>query len=264
VTPTLAETWEAMGVVSARFYCNSAGALAGLGERWYAAVSGEENSDLNLAGLHPGATGDDCNALLELVGERAAIVFPSSAVHPDAIDVLTGAGFGVVSTPEPLMRCDAPPAGACCSLRIAPAIDPAEVAVTAGLMGEAHRIAPEMIARVITPLAGDAEVTPWLAWDAGTALSVVWTVRSGDRLGVLQMMTPERYQRRGAGRAVLSTALRAEWERAPTRFAVLQSSPAGRRLYTSLGFAAVDECMTRFRGADEATLAAIGQRPAAS
>jgi GNAT superfamily N-acetyltransferase len=98
----------------------------------------------------------------------------------------------------------------------------------------------------------------WLAWDGVEPISVVWIVRHGDVLGVMEMMTPARHQRRGAGRALLTKALAAEW-RDDTEFAVLLSTPAGRRLYESVGFEASDEVITRYRGLEDEVLAAIGQ-----
>ena len=98
----------------------------------------------------------------------------------------------------------------------------------------------------------------WLAWDGGEPISVVWIVHHEDVLGVMEMMTPARHQRRGAGRALLTHALAAEW-RDDTEFTVLLATPAGRRLYESVGFETSDEVMTRFRGLDDAVLAAIGQ-----
>ena len=77
-------------------------------------------------------------------------------------------------------------------------------------------------------------------------------------LGVLEMMTPARHQRRGAGRALLTHALAAKW-RDDTEFAVLLATPAGRRLYESIGFVASDEVITRLRGLEDEVLAAIGQ-----
>jgi hypothetical protein len=40
---------------------------------------------------------------------------------------------------------------------------------------------------------------------------------------------------------------------------VLMATPAGRRLYASIGFAVADEVTTSFRGIDAALLEAIGQ-----
>jgi len=72
------------------------------------------------------------------------------------------------------------------------------------------------------------------------------------------MMTPPEHQGRGAGRALLSQALNSEWDRSVDR-SVLLGSPAGRRLYESLGFVAVDESLSCVRGLDDAVRAAIGQ-----
>jgi hypothetical protein len=71
-------------------------------------------------------------------------------------------------------------------------------------------------------------------------------------------MTPLAHQRRGAGRAVMATALRESWTADVTQ-SVLLATPAGRRLYESLGFVAVDEGITCYRGLDDDVLEAIGQ-----
>jgi predicted GNAT family acetyltransferase len=75
------------------------------------------------------------------------------------------------------------------------------------------------------------------------------------------MTTPRRHQRRGAGRALLTAALADTWS-PDTRFAVLIATPAGRRLYESIGFTAAGEVTTSFRGVDDGLLDAIGQAAA--
>jgi GNAT superfamily N-acetyltransferase len=87
---------------------------------------------------------------------------------------------------------------------------------------------------------------------------VIWIGRSDGWLGVMEMMTPERHQHRGAGRALMSRALAEEWS-VETESAVLIATPAGRRLYESVGFVAVDEILTRHRGLEVDVLDAIGQ-----
>jgi len=97
----------------------------------------------------------------------------------------------------------------------------------------------------------DVALPFFAAGPAGTRLA-------GPVLGVMEMMTPARHQRRGAGRALLTHALAAEWHD-DTELAVLVATPAGRRLYESIGFEASDEARTRFRGLEGDVLAAIGQ-----
>jgi hypothetical protein len=57
---------------------------------------------------------------------------------------------------------------------------------------------------------------------------------------------------------VLTAALATTWQ-PNTRFAVLVATPAGRRLYESVGFAAADEVTTSFRGVEQSLMDAIGQ-----
>ena len=89
----------------------------------------------------------------------------------------------------------------------------------------------------------------------------MWLCRSVETVGVMEMMTPELHQRRGAGRQLLSAALAAVWTDETTG-SILLSTPAGRTLYESLGFVAVDEVISCVRGLEDDVLAAIGQ-PAA-
>lgn len=74
------------------------------------------------------------------------------------------------------------------------------------------------------------------------------------------MMTPKRHQGRGAGRAILTTALAATWSPATSQ-ALLLATPAGRPLYESVGFEAIDESLTCYRGLESTVLEAIGQTP---
>jgi GNAT superfamily N-acetyltransferase len=98
----------------------------------------------------------------------------------------------------------------------------------------------------------------WAARDeVDQPVSAVWIVRVGSILGVTEMMTPKGFRGRGAGRALLTAALARSWNDTITH-AFLLSTPAGRRLYESLNFVAVDESLTCFRGSDEDVLAAIG------
>ena len=195
------------------------------GSGWFATLSHAPSAELNLCGLDPRATAEGAAELVAALGpELPAVVFTSSAVPAEVRGVLLDAGFETASVPEPLMRCDRPPPPG-----------PADV----------FRVAPA---------SGERELEAALAW------STVRLMAHDGFVGVREMMTPPRHQRRGAGRCLLASALAATWTPA-TGHALLLSTPAGRRLYESLGFRVADDVVTCYRGLEDDVKAAIGQAP---
>ena len=67
------------------------------------------------------------------------------------------------------------------------------------------------------------------------AISAVTTISHGDASGIWAMGTDTSTQKHGVGRRLLSTAM-AEMRAAGTRVFYLGATPAGQRLYNSLGF----------------------------
>ena len=154
------------------------------------------------------------------------------------------------------MVCVRPPAPTAGPFRIRRAAED-EIDRGIAISSEAHEVDRDMLERTLARTPRDV-IELWLAWDGAEPISAVWLVRGDGVIGVWSMMTPRRHQRRGAGRALLTAALADAWS-SETRFAVLIATPAGRRLYESIGFAAADEVTTSFRGVDGALLDAIGQ-----
>jgi ribosomal protein S18 acetylase RimI-like enzyme len=255
----LLRVWQAFTNVAHRFFAaGPAGARLG-GPGWFAALANEPSGELNVCGLTPEATVTSAGVLHSSIApDLPLIVFVSEHAGPEAGALLEANGFETVTVPEPLMHTRQPPTPVDTALRIAPAADAADVAAGIALTSEANTVDAELLERSILHAARSGAAQMWLAWDGGEPISVVWIVRHENVLGVMEMMTPARHQRRGAGRALLTHALAAEW-RDDTEFTVLLSTPAGRRLYESIGFKATDEVMTRYRGLDDAVLAAIGQ-----
>lgn len=255
-------TWEAYATLST--LVSGAGRPDGVhrGEGWFAALSHAPSAELNLCGLDPRATAAGVAELVAALGpDLPAVVFTSAAVPGDVRGVLLDAGFETASVPEPLMRCDRPPAPvASHTFRVAPATEAHEVDAALALTAEAHRIDRALIAATIGAAAAHGLAQPWLAWDGDEAVSTVWLVAQDGFVGVREMMTPTRHQRRGAGRCLLAAALAATWTPA-TEHALLLSTPAGRRLYASLGFHVADEVVTCYRGLEDDVKAAIGQAP---
>ena len=255
----LLRVWRAYTDVASRFFAAGPTGARLVGPGWFAALANEPSGELNVCGLTPEATFTSAQALVSSIAtELPLIVFVSERADPDAGAFLEADGFDTVTVPEPLMHATRPPTPVDTALRIEPAAGAAALAAGIELTSEANTVDTELLERSILHAADSGAAQMWLAWDEAEPISVVWIVRHEDVLGVMEMMTPARHQRRGAGRALLTHALAAEW-RDDTEFAVLIATPAGRRLYESIGFDTSDEVMTRFRGLDDAVLAAIGQ-----
>ncbi len=253
----MSDDWNVFADLETRFYSAAAPQRAGRGDGWFAAISGVGHGELNVGGLMPGATSESAAALLAALGDLPALVFTSELVADDVRAPLVDEDFEVVTVREPLMRAHAAPPVLPGAFRTAPA-RPSEIGLAIGVTAEAHHIDPELLSATMGVAYRNGSATVWLAWEGDEPVSAVWICRSGETLGVIEMMTPTRHQRRGAGRQLLSAALNGLWT-AETTGCVLLSTPAGRGLYESLGFVAVDEGISCIRGFEDEVLTAIGQ-----
>ena len=254
------DIWNIFAELELRFYAAAEPDRARHGEGWFAALSGVRHGELNVCGLAPGATTASAEALLAALGDLPALVFTSEQVGDDVRSHLVTGGFEAVPTREPLMRARSAPAPTPGPFRIAPAT-PSEIGSAISVTAEAHHIDPALLSATIEVAYRNGTAPVWLAWEGDEPISAVWLCLSVETVGVMEMMTPERHQRRSAGRQLLSTALATLWT-AETTGSILLSTPAGRTLYESLGFIAVDEVISCVRGLEDDVLAAIGQ-PAA-
>lgn len=250
------DPWAALAEIEflLRTAGNPAGAVRGPG--WFGAISGMDNAEMNVCGIGPDGTPAAAAEVVAAIGELPVVVFTSEHVGDDVRAVLVDAGCEVSPAPDPLMTSIVRPAPADGPFRIAPA-EPDELPAAIRLTGEAHHVPEPMLAASIAVAAERGLAEPWLAWDGDEPVSAVWLVRNGPVLGVTEMMTPARHQRRGAGRQLLTRALAERWT-ADTETALLVSTPAGRRLYASIGFTVADEVVTAYRGVEDGVLEAIG------
>ena len=139
--------------------------------------------------------------------------------------------------------------------------DDTDLAAAVALISEAHSVEFGLLDESLAEAVRSDLAQVWLAWDGDQPVSTVCLCTTEASIGVMEMMTPPRHQGRGAGRGLLTAALAATWSPA-TVDAVLLATPAGRRLYESIGFEAIDESVTFYRGLEDSVLQAIGQPPA--
>ncbi len=247
---------DAYGAYSSSLYVGAPGSLRHAGRAWFALVSGTSSGELNVCAIGPGAAADAAATIVAALGELPAIVSVAPAAARAAGSTLAAAGFALANAAEPVMFCDDLPVQVATAFRLRVAARD-EIALVTAAISDSHGVAQGLVDATVGRGLRAGEAIAWVAWDGNEIASTV-TVTPGDRfIGVNEMMTPPRHRRRGAGRAVLQAALTAAWEPA-TEGAYLLSSPAGRPLYEAFGFRALGESMTWVRGADDATLAAIG------
>lgn len=211
-TDELMRVWQAYYNVAHPFFAAGPAGETLVGPGWFAALSHEPSGELNVCGLTPEATITSARELASSIAtDLPLIVFVSSRADPEAGAFLEANGFDTVTVPEPLMYTTRPTAPIETALRIEPAADAAALAAGIALTSEANTVGPELLERSIRHAADSGAAQMWLAWDGAEPISVVWIGRHEECLGVMEMMTPERHQRRGAGRALLTHALAAEW-----------------------------------------------------
>jgi GNAT superfamily N-acetyltransferase len=251
--------WRRFADHLARLYAGVANPTIERGSGWLAVLSNEQHTDVNICVLLSDATRRSSEAVVRVLdrAEVPGVVSVSSSFDHDTVEPLRAAGLVAAPSSEPLMWLDSPPPRAAAAFDVRRAATPQELSRAIEVAAEAHVIDGGLLTRLLTrDVHADEDVTTWIAWSGEDAASVVWVTRDS-QVGVWQMMTPPRHRRRGAGRAVLTTALDDLWND-ETEGAFLWASPAGRPLYERVGFTVVDERRVWVLGGDEAANLAIG------
>jgi GNAT superfamily N-acetyltransferase len=251
------EVWRDASELTGRFYASPDGHRVGKG--WFASMSWLPTTELNVCGLDPKADRNSAMELASVLGpEQPALVFTSVTASDEARQALVEVGFDVAPILEPVMQTRTRPEPVVGPFDIQRCTSVADLNAALDLTAAAHQVPRHFLTASIGEAAAAGRASVWLARDGEQPISTVWLTRVGECLGVMEMMTPPEHQGRGAGRALLSRALHTEWEPTVTR-TVLLGTPAGRRLYESLGFVAVDESLSCVRGLDDSVRIAIGQ-----
>jgi len=212
------------------------------------ATSGEPVADLNLAALWGSASDRDVDDLTGRLGSLDTMLALSGDCAERLAPKLRDAGF-VAGGGCPLMTVELAsiiPDGS--SYRIEAARDEADIEAMAGVLADAYSLAVAHTSAAFGPgLLVVRDVTPFMAWNDDGPCSAVIATRVGTDVGIWAMGTTPRSQGRGAGRALLGGVLqRFAAEGAERGF--LFPSPAGRRLYDSLGFVEADRSEIWLRG----------------
>jgi GNAT superfamily N-acetyltransferase len=125
-------------------------------------------------------------------------------------------------------------------LDVRPASSDLEVDAAVALVSEAFSLDLDMCRRVIGPMRDSPIVTIWLGDKEGEFVGAGLTLATGEIVGVYCMATPERRQRQGIGRALLSGLMAHHLTHGAgnTRF-LLGATEAGLHLYEQMHYKVV-------------------------
>src|SRR5262245_54364516 len=236
------ELWATYADHVARLFRGAPSLIEMRGDSWFAVLTREPHTDVNQCVLVSGASAADAERVLALVADAdvPAVVSVASDADEAVTAMLARAEWKSGPLPEPLMRCQTEPTVDRLRFAVSRVRSEADLRTAISIASQGHAIDEAILGRVLArdPAAGDG-ISTWIAWDGDEPISVAWLTH-GDDIGVWSMMTPPAHRGRGAARSVLSAALAESW-RPTTRSAFLWASPAGRPLYESFGFDALDE-----------------------
>jgi hypothetical protein len=252
--------WRRYADHVARLVSGAPRLMVARGDSWYAVLTRELFPDVNQCVLAPGAGAADAERVLALIHEAdvPAVVLVSSEADETVTGPLTRAGLRPEKLTEPLMWCETTPSASASGFAVERVRGKDDFRRAIRIWAAGHAMDEDLVARLLGGTASRDDVSTWLARDGDEPISFVWLTH-GDEVGVWAMMTVPAQRRRGAGRAVLTTALAELWQPATTRGAFLVSTIAGRPLYESVGFRPVDESRTWVTPMQDTTSLALEQ-----
>jgi hypothetical protein len=233
-------------------------------ERWFVAASGADHVDLNQAALFGAASESDAQDLAARVLAAGApfLLSCSDGVVDRVARTLAAADFQRLPNREALFhRAGPPPAPAPSPFDVRRVRTAADIVAMSAVFEEAHGYDPALIYRLYGERVGIEDgFSAWLAWEGDEPVSFTIVTECMASLALWDVMTPIRHRRRGAGRAVVSSALAAAAAAAHSTIeeTIFWSTPLGRPLYESMGFSIADDIDAWTLGASPEDLAAVG------
>ncbi len=211
------------------------GATSEVGDGYWVALIGLASADANIAFLSTSAPSAAAR-VLELIRKA------------DVPALILGAGAATeVDLPAPWQRVGSMPFMAATLAGMTLASDPrvrratpADLDAMTQLMSGAFGIETEVARGCISASFNGKRITMWLLEDAGKPVSCCMTARDEDAVTVWCMSTPEKFARRGYGRAVLAHAL-AEARADGAEIGLLGATAAGEPLYQSSGWDSLEQ-----------------------
>ena len=207
-------------------------------------LSGQPHADFNYAVIDTSPHAED--ALREFVAVATArklplIVLVPSAAAPrlkpvaESIGLLDGGAFPLMTRNASMPEPPSP------EFECRPVVDERGLRVANRILSRASGIPEDAVNAAYGPrLLSAPGLGLFVAYRKDEAVCAVQTTRDGADIGIWAMVTPPEFQRQGAGRALLAHVVAYHAKQGARRF-YLGSTAAGRRLYESTGFAAIDE-----------------------
>jgi ribosomal protein S18 acetylase RimI-like enzyme len=187
---------------------------------------------------------DQVGRFAELVSQEGLPWSIGTRVEPPAglVEIAGRYGRGDRNT-EPLMVCRAGDVRLGEPRRDGPvirAITSADLETYVGVMSSGLGAPAEVVRGLVTaPVVDVGWTDTYLAELDGVPVATGFGVRSGDHIGVFNIVVLPEFRRRGYGRSVTERIMRDGFERG-ARVAYLHSSPEGLPLYRSMGFRTVE------------------------
>lgn len=247
-SPSRAPIWNTLGAHISLLMSGAGRGRSGSFDQSCFACSGEPVADLNLAALWGAADDEHVDRLIEHLGDLDAMVVVSED-GKDRIGSRLQRAALTFGGPCPLMTVDTDDVTADVGpYRVEAVQSPRGLATMVDILAEAYSVDREHIVAAFGPgLLMESNATPFLASLDGEARSALVSTRVGIDVGIWEVGTPERFQRQGAGRALLTTVMAMVAAEGSKR-CFLFPSPAGQRLYDSLGFAVADRSEIWLKG----------------
>jgi hypothetical protein len=261
--PTVAELWTAYGRHAGVILGHGPAPTKAAGDGWSVQLSGANHVDLNQVVLFGAADQPGLeDALGRAVGAGVPVlVAESSSLTIPVAGLLESAGFIRLPNAEALFWSARAPEPLASSFEIRRATIDADMAAIRSIFREVHGYEEDLLASMYGhEILADPALAGWLAFDGDEPVSCAFVTSVDQSLGLFEVMTPDRHRRRGAARALVSTALSATAARSqlPVTCIVFWASPAGLPLYEALGFAMLDRVTAWTLGASVEDLAAVG------
>ena len=202
-------------------------------------LSGLPSADVNMALVH----GGDPEELVGVIGAIDTIAAPALLMFAGdglALAGRAGAGWAHVGV-MPFMAADVASTPQQLDDRIRRAgREDADAIVM--LWADAFGLAPDIAAPIVEATLGyvGTDMSAWLLEVDGQPMSTVTTSRVDDVVTIWCMATPERFARRGYGRALLADAM-ARAASAGVQVGLLGATPAGRPLYDATGWKTLED-----------------------
>jgi GNAT superfamily N-acetyltransferase len=224
-----------------RFFGRGASALCRIDEHGWLGLSGERGTaDLNMAFVARTAPASLVEEYAKTIGDlglNAILIVDEEA--PALVEAGTKVGLVPVGS-VPVMEWEGKPHPEPSSRYTVQAVTSEEMEDVIRLIADAFALDEPTLQRVVpAELADEEDLDFWLAIEGGdTAVGTGTFIRTGDHCGIYNMGTPQAGQRKGAGRAVLDSAMAHYLADGVTSF-TLEATAAGFHLYEQVGFETV-------------------------